>query len=137
MSAAAGTVPASALEGMVDSLLENILSEIDQRDFTADDFIVISQRLQDIVLTEHGSLSPVQQKSLVLKVLRRVAEHALVNIHDETARTAIKLLLMMSDTLFDALRAAFLKKFDLNQDGEVSAEEFNAVCRGCCCAPRS
>jgi hypothetical protein len=126
----------SALEQLVDALLSKVLAEIDERDFTGDDFLVLAQRVQELVLLQHSRLSAVQQKSLVLKVLRRVAEHVLPKITNEAARTAINLLLLSSGTLFDVLHAAFLKKFDVDGDGEVTAEEFNAVCAGCCCVPK-
>jgi hypothetical protein len=126
----------SALEQLVDALLSKVLAEIDERDFTGDDFLVLAQRVQELVLLQHSRLSAVQQKSLVLKVLRRVAEHVLPKITSEAARTAINLLLLSSGTLFDVLHAAFLKKFDVDGDGEVTAEEFNAVCAGCCCVPK-
>jgi len=127
---------ASVLETLVDGLLAKVLAEIDERDFTGDDFIVLSERVQELVLTQHGKLSDLQQKSLVLKVLRRVADYVLPKIDNEAARTAIQLLLLSSGTLFDVLRAAFLKKFDVDGDGQVTAEEFNAVCGACCCVPK-
>jgi hypothetical protein len=131
----AGT-SASTLEYHVDGLLSKVLAEIDERDFTGDDFMVLAQRVQEMVLVRHDRLSALQQKSLVLKVLRRVADHVLPKIADETARTVINLLLLSSGTLFDVLHAAFLKKFDVDGDGEVTPEEFNAVCAACCCVPK-
>ena len=132
------SVPAvpSSLETMIDTLLVNILIEVDEKDFNADDFVLIVDRVQEIVFAQHGTLTPLQQKNLVLKVLRRIADFVLPKIENEAARAAIRVMLMSSGTLFDVLRQAFLKKFDLDNDGEVSPEEFNAVCKGCCCAPR-
>lgn len=141
-SSVADPLPASPdapppLAGLVDELVVQALAEIDQRDFTADDFINIAARLQDIVLSHHATMTQMQQKTLVLKVLNRVAENLMPKIESEIARAAIRLVLMTSGTLFDVLRAAFLKKFDLNNDDQVSAEEFNAVCKACCCVPAS
>ncbi len=128
---------ASSLETMIEELLAKVLAEIDERDFDADDFVLVVDRVQQLVLTQHGALTPLQQKSLVLKILRRLADFVLPKIQNEAARAAIQVMLLSSGTLFDVLRQAFLKKFDLDGNGDVSAEEFNAVCKGCCCAPRS
>ena len=120
----------------MDDLVAKILSEIDERDFTGDDFLIVNQRVQELVLTQHGGLSEVQQKSLVMTILRRVADFLLPKIKNEAARTAIGVFLLSSGTLFDVLRAAFLKRFDLDGDGEVSVQEFNDVCKTCCCFPK-
>ena len=134
---ASDSASTSRVEQLVDELVRHFLDELDQRDFTGDDFIVMAGRVQELVLLQHAQLSEVQQKTLVLKVLRRIADHVLPKIDDEAGRTMIGLLLLTSGTLFDVLRAAFLRKFDVNGDGDVTAEEFNAVCAGCCCAPRA
>ena len=136
VSASGTAASLSVLEQLVDDLLTKILAEIDERDFTGDDFLTLAQRVQELALTQHSQLSELQQKSLVMKVLRRVADYVLPKIDNEATRTAIALFLMSSSTLFDVLRAAFLKKFDVNGDGDVSAEEFNAVCKACCCVPK-
>lgn len=131
------SMPPPPLATLIDELVVQVLVEVDQRDFTADDFIHIAARLQDIVLTQHATMTPLQQKTLVLKVLNRVVENVMPRVESEVARAAIRLVLMASGTLFDVLRAAFLKQFDLNNDDQVSPEEFNAVCKTCCCVPVS
>ena len=127
----------SSLETMIEELLSKVLGEIDERDFSADDFVLIVDRAQQLVLTQHGTLTPLQQKNLVLKILRRLADFIMPKIQNEAVRAAIQVMLLSSGTLFDVLRQAFLKKFDLDNNGEVSVEEFNAVCKGCCCAPQA
>ena len=118
----------SMLAERVDLLYAKVLDEIDERDFTGDDFIDIGQRLEELVLQTYPDITPEQQKSLVLKVLRRTADFVLPKIENEATKIVIKSLLVVASGLFDTIRKALLKQFDLDGDGEISPAECHAVC---------
>jgi hypothetical protein len=122
----------SLLAHRVDLLYAKVLDEVDERDFTGEDFIDIGERLEELIFRDYPELTPEQQKGLALKVLRRTADFVLPKIEDEATKVVIQSLLMVAPGLFDVIRKALLKKFDLDGDGEISPAECHAVCCNRC-----
>jgi len=127
----------SALADAIDKLLQQVLNEIDERNFSADDFVVLVQRVTDLVAAAWQDVEPSQQKRITMILLQRIADFILPKIQDENVRAAIRVAVGLSGTFYDILREKFRAKFDVNKDGEVTPEEFRDVCRSCCvcCAP--
>jgi hypothetical protein len=131
MSSSDAESTGSVIAERIDAMLVKIQEEIDERDFTGDDFVSIGERLEELVFDTYPQLTKEDHKAITLKVLNRVASFVLPHM-DEPGKAVVNALLLVSGSTFDAIYKAILKKFDLDGDGEISAAECHAVCCGKC-----
>jgi len=124
------TINSNRFRELINKLLEDVKTEIEQKDFSVDDFRRLMQNVEEAV-ARHTDLAETDQLHIVKKV-RDLAIDLAKNHVSEEAYLAIAIVGEGVPAAFSFVRRMLLEKFDLNGDGKISPQECAA---GCGCAP--